>query len=91
MDHTDSSSEESDKVIQNDVSPPKGMKIKIKGKDAILLRYTGKEECIEIPPSYKGHPLTEIADFAFENCYSLKNAIIPDSITEIGVCAFHNC
>ena len=43
MDHTDSSSEESDKVIQNDVSPPKGMKIKIKGKDAILLRYTGKK------------------------------------------------
>ena len=35
--------------------------------------------------------VTEIGDYAFADCYSLKSITVPDSVTEIGKEAFLNC
>ena len=43
---------------------------------------------VEIPTEYKGLPVTEIGNFAFENATGIENLIIPDSITRIGSSAF---
>ncbi len=43
---------------------------------------------IVIPASYKGLPVMEIGDRAFESCY-LMEVIIPDSVTSIGDGVFY--
>ena len=44
-----------------------------------------------IPSSYNGKPVTAIGDNAFQNCESLTNVTIPDSVTSIGGMAFNYC
>ena len=44
-----------------------------------------------IPETYKGLPVTEIADNSFTNCAELESVYIPNSITRIGTNAFANC
>lgn len=50
---------------------------------------------IEIPSKviYNGktYSVTQICYGAFSKCYSLKSAIIPNTVKEIGVQAFYNC
>lgn len=54
--------------------------------DGVLEFYSGKEADVVIPDS-----VTEIGDFAFEYCTTLKSVRIPDSVTKIGYRAFRNC
>lgn len=35
--------------------------------------------------------VVEIGEFAFDGCYSLQKAVLPESIRSIGTCAFANC
>lgn len=46
---------------------------------------------LSIPATYKGKPVTSVADYAFKNCKSLTSVKIPDSITELGEEAFSQC
>ena len=46
-------------------------------------------ESIEIDG--KNYVVTEIGNYAFENCYDLTSITIPNSVTTIGDCAFYNC
>ena len=46
---------------------------------------------IVIPETYKGLPVTEIADNGFVNCSELESVYIPNSITKIGCHGFTNC
>jgi len=46
---------------------------------------------IVIPSTYEGKPVSSIASFLFSDCDDLTSAIIPDSITSIGVGVFRNC
>ena len=43
---------------------------------------------IEIPSTYNGLPVTEIATNAFKNEAYLTSVIVPDSVTSIGESAF---
>lgn len=49
---------------------------------------SGEMESIVIPSHYQGKPVTSIARDAFENCTSLKNITIPNTVTTIGDGAF---
>lgn len=51
-----------------------------------LKKYTGNDECVVIPEG-----ITEIKDYAFSDCSSLKKIIIPDHVTDIGDYAFYEC
>ena len=46
---------------------------------------------IVIPETYNGIPLKKIELYAFENCTSLTNITIPDSVTSIESGAFYGC
>ena len=47
-------------------------------------------ETIVIPSSYKGKPVTMIADNAFSE-FEMKTVVIPSSVTSIGSSAFRGC
>ena len=44
-----------------------------------------------IPTEVNGYKVTMIGDSAFEECTSLTEIVIPDSVTDIGYSAFCNC
>lgn len=46
---------------------------------------------ITIPSDVNGYHVTEIAAYAFYNCKSLTEIIIPDDVTSIGAYAFSGC
>ncbi len=51
------------------------------------------KDCTEIviPSEYKGKPVKEIGERAFNYCSSLTSIAIPDSVTSIGGYAFYRC
>lgn len=53
--------------------------------------YNGEPKDIEIPAEINGLPVKTIGEYAFTSCDSLKNIVIPDSVTEIKDEAFYNC
>ncbi len=64
---------------------------KVENNEMIVQKYNGISNRIEIPSVEDGYPVTEIADYAFHNCRSLQQVILPDSITTIGNHAFYDC
>lgn len=63
--------------------------------DTDTVTITGPGSCsdtlIYIPPFIDEKPVTEIGDYAFYNCTSLTEIVIPDSVTSIGSKAFFQC
>ena len=57
-----------------------------KNKTALITYPGGKKGAYTVP-----YGVTEIGDFAFEDCTGLTNVIIPDSVTSISVSAFSDC
>lgn len=46
---------------------------------------------VEIPETHQGQPVVAIGDQAFANIFSIREIIIPESVTHIGSYAFQNC
>ena len=49
------------------------------------------ESAIVIPESFMSCKVTEIKDYAFENCTRLTSIFIPSTVESIGSKAFENC
>ena len=47
-------------------------------------KYTGNDTVVEILAEINGVPVTEIGESAFQDCWSLKEIKIPDSVKIIG-------
>ena len=58
------------------------------GKSDLYLVYIEK---IEIPSTYNGKPVTQIVENGFKGVSSLKEIVIPNSITTVGENAFEDC
>lgn len=63
----------------------------VKDNAVSIYDYTGNAENLTIPESIQDLPVTEIDDNTFDNCETLKEITLPDSITRIGREAFENC
>ena len=62
------------------------------GTSITITRYpTTEVGNVEIPSTISGKPVTNIADSAFDSCYSLTSVTIPSSVTSIGDSAFAGC
>lgn len=50
---------------------------------------TGRDDyAVVIPSTFRGKPVIEIDDYAFNKCYNLESVTIPDSVISIGDGAF---
>ncbi len=58
---------------------------------SVMGRGTISSRKIVIPETYKGLPVTEIANNSFSMDYNIDEIIIPDSVTSIGSSAFSGC
>ncbi|KNY25663.1 leucine-rich repeat protein [Pseudobacteroides cellulosolvens] len=57
-----------------------------------ILKYNGQGGDVVIPSTIDGVKVTAIGDMAFgDTGYSIKSVIIPDGVTSLGNCAFHEC
>lgn len=59
--------------------------------NASIYAYDGSESELTIPSALDGHPVTDIGKGAFLIKDELTSAVIPDSVTSIGVNAFYGC
>ena len=57
-------------------------------KGAVITRYTGSNEAIQIPSYYNNIPVYRIADGVFQNCLELKHIELPAHLQIIGKSAF---
>lgn len=65
---------------------------KLEGDSYVIVgRGTDDSGILNLPSTYNGKPVTEIADGAFSGDIELGKVVIPDSITTIGEGAFYNC
>ena len=63
----------------------------VSGGKITITKYSGTEETVEIPIQINGVPVTRIGTRAFQNCTTIKQLTIPDSVTAISMAAFSGC
>ena len=56
----------------------------------MIIRYTGEEAEVRIPPRKDGYTITAIGDYAFA-CRDIRTVRIPDEVTEVGRNPFVEC
>lgn len=61
------------------------------GTYAVSIGTAFSEEKIEIPATYEGKAVTQIASEGFQNANRLVSIVIPDSVTSVGEDAFDGC
>ena len=61
------------------------------GNSVALTSYFGTDTEVTVPASYRGKPVTVIAERAFYDCSDVVKIVLPDTIKEIGSYAFGYC
>ena len=61
------------------------------GRSYSVKKYKGDSHNLVIPSAYRGKPVTEIGEKAFEDNSALTSVTIPDSMTSICYLAFYCC
>ena len=61
------------------------------GKCITITKYIGADSNVVIPDTINNLPVTFIREFAFENCNSMINVSIPNTVTRIDNMAFVGC
>lgn len=62
----------------------KELSFRMGSEGAIVTKYEGEAEDLEIPKVYEGEPVVEIAPNAFKGCNTIKSLTIPPSVKKIG-------
>ena len=71
---------------------PKGEFTYSRGLSVTITGYTDPNVTdLVIPETIEGRPVTEVDQFAFENCKSLKSVVFPENMRVIGMSAFEGC
>ena len=65
--------------------------VAVYGNNAVISKYIGSAEKVEIPSKINGYKVVAIGDKAFYDCKNLTKINIPDSVTSIGDYAFYDC
>lgn len=58
---------------------------------AVITRYTGSDESVEVPETIEGVPVTKIGFYAFEAKYGVTSVLLPETTEYIGEGAFMDC
>ena len=59
---------------------------------ATITGYTKiNDSVMSLPATVDGYPVTAIGSYAFENCKSVTDVILPDTVITVGEGAFQNC
>lgn len=59
------------------------------GTNAKITAYNGIGGAVIIPSKLEGYNVNAIADSAFENCEKITSVAIPDTVKDVGSCAFY--
>ena len=87
-DNAENNDDVTDYTSYLDFSPLPDGTYSVGGKSDLSLEYVEK---IEIPSTYNGKAVTQIVQNGFNGVTSLKEIIIPNSITTVGENAFESC
>ncbi len=68
-----------------------GLQYSLMGNSQTVTSYTGTDADVVIPETWEGHPVSNISTRAFNDKSFLTAIVIPDSITMLGMGAFHGC
>ncbi|MBE6690267.1 MAG: leucine-rich repeat domain-containing protein [Ruminococcaceae bacterium] len=70
-----------------------GVEFKLINDGYVVTRYTGSDNIVIIPSTYKGTPIVAINEDAFNNymCSNVTSVVLSDGITSIGDRAFSLC
>ena len=89
----DTDSETKDKIdkandkaaeLDEEAEKDKIFEFRMEEEGAVLTKYNGEEEDVEIPAVYKGEPVIKISSNVFKGCKEMKSLTIPPSIKEMG-------
>ena len=56
-----------------------------------ISKYKGSDSTVTIPSELDGVTVTEVSDFAFNGNTDIKEVIIPDTVTTLGIASFCDC
>lgn len=72
-------------------STPDIFEFELTDRGARLIRYTGLDRVVHVPSYALGEPVVEIGPRAFENCSTVEQVRLPNSVQRILRFAFSNC
>ena len=70
--------------LDEEAEKDKIFEFRIEEEGAVLTKYSGEDEDVEIPAVYEGEPVIKISSNVFKGCKEMKSLTIPPTIKEFG-------